>query len=129
MGLMGSSQFVGFVTLDAQNPAESTSDPSPATATYALNANATVISTGEAPANWLSIPGNTNLFEARMTVVSGALTNGTINTWLNCGSNLVWELVRGSLGSSACTATIEVRLASTGVVQDSATINFTADVF
>lgn len=119
----------GTVSIGAQNPNNSSIDPTDATATFALNSNATVSSTNETPANWLDIPANTGLFEARMTMISGVFTSGpAAGSWFALSTNRVWTVTRTTIGIDTVEATLEIRLTSTGIVQDTATITFTAEV-
>lgn len=130
MALMGGSPFFGTVTLDNRNPTEIVTDPLDAAAVYTLNVDGTVDSTGEfGIPNWLSIPANAALFEARVTVIGGALSSGpAAGTWWNLGSVRSWAVQRLTIGTNTCSLTVEIRLASTGIVQASATVNFTATV-
>jgi len=55
--------------------------------------------------------------------VSGTVT-GTLGSWLNLGSNQSWTLSSpGVSGQLDGIFTLEIRLDSSGVVQDTATIN------
>lgn len=131
MAMMASSgNPFGTVSITNQNPNNSAIDPANATATFALNSNATVTSTNEAPPNWLDIPANTGLFEARMTMISGTFTSGpAAGSWFSLGTNRVWTVTRTTVGVDTVSATLDIRLTSDGVIQDTATITFTAEVF
>lgn len=65
-------------------------------------------------------------FEARWTNVSGAITTGTAGVWQNLGTSRSYGVSRGSLGTTSCQGTLEIRRASTGIVQATATINLSA---
>ncbi len=120
----------GTVSISNQSPNNSAIDPADATATFALNSNATVTSTNESPPNWLDIPANTGLFEARMTMISGSFTSGpAAGSWFALSTNRVWTVTRTTIGVDTVSATLDIRLTSDGVIQDSATITFTAEVF
>jgi hypothetical protein len=119
----------GTVSIFDQNPNYTAIFP-PATATFALNNNATVSSTNETPPNWLDIPANTGLFEARMTMISGTFTSGpAAGSWFTLGTNRVWTVTRTLSGLDIVEAALDIRLTSNGVIQDSATITFTVEVF
>lgn len=120
----------GTVSIFDQSPNNTSIDPADATATFALNSDATVSSTNETPPNWLDIPANTGLFEARMTMISGTFTSGpAAGSWFTLGTNRVWTVTRTTIGVDTVSATLDIRLTSDGVIQDSATITFTAEVF
>ena len=127
MAVSGNS--FGTVTIFDQSPTDSTFSPNEATATFALNSNATVTSTNETPPNWLDIPANTGLFEARMTMISGIFTSGpAVGSWFSLGTNRVWTVTRTTSGIDIVEATLDIRLTSNGVIQDTATITFTVQV-
>ena len=119
----------GTVNINNQFPNNSTIDPANATATFSLNTDATVSSTNETPPNWLDIPANVGLFEARMTMISGAFSSGpAAGSWWVLSSARVWTVTRTTIGEDIVQATLEIRLASDLSVQDTATITFTATV-
>lgn len=130
MGLMGSASFLGTVSIDDRSPLNIVADPAAAVATYTLFSSAGVFVTGDPGVpDWLSIPANTGLFEVRMTQNSGTAVSGPIaGTWFPLNVNRSWSLNQNSIGTSSSNITIEIRLASTLVVQDSASISFTATV-
>lgn len=129
MAAFASGDVFGVVTINDQNPSDDVLDPANATAVFSLVNDATVISTGEVVANWLSIPANTGLFEARMTIISGAFTTGpAAGTWWPLSTTRTWTSTQPVVGDNIVQATLEIRLASSGVVQDSATITITATV-
>lgn len=76
--------------------------------------------------NWISPLTNQSLYSVRAAVVSGTFTTGTFGTWLNLAASRSWTLSGGSGGVDAV-MTIEIRLDSTGVVQDTATLTFHAE--
>lgn len=75
---------------------------------------------------WL-LTGAASAYEARATLTAGAITSGTLNTWLGLGSDRAWSCTDSDPMNPSVSATllIEIR-ASGGSVLDSATINLTA---
>lgn len=72
--------------------------------------------------DWISPKSNFSLYSARVTPQSGTSPSGSaLNTWLNLGTNREWSITSGSFNFSGFL--LEIRLDSSGVVQDSATIN------
>lgn len=72
--------------------------------------------------------GNGALYEARVTVTSGTLTAGTTGSWLALSSQRDWYVERSTLGSKACTFTLEIRRVSDSVVVASASYTITATI-
>lgn len=72
--------------------------------------------------------GNGALYEARVTVTSGTLTTGTTGTWLALSSQRDWDVQRSTVGSKACTFTLEIRRVSDSVVVASASYTITATI-
>lgn len=72
--------------------------------------------------------GNGALYEARVTVTSGTLTNGTTGSWLALSSQRDWDVQRSTVGSKACTFTLEIRRVSDSVVVASASYTITATI-
>lgn len=79
--------------------------------------------------SWLSGGGSPSDYEVRATLTSGTIDNGTLNTWVNGSVGSAWTKTNGSRNGSTKTAIIfvEIRLASSHVVQDSATITLSAE--
>jgi len=79
--------------------------------------------------SWLLGGGTASNYEVRATVTSGSLSTGTVGSWLNCGTTRTWTLRNSAMNNSVltCVMTVEIRLASSGVVQDSATITLEAE--
>lgn len=75
---------------------------------------------------WIQPQTNMGLYSARMTINSGSSTSGTFGSWLNLATTRVWTLNGGSGGVDA-TWTVEIRLDSSGVVQDSAVLTVHAE--
>jgi hypothetical protein len=64
-------------------------------------------------------PGYLDIFEIRVTLVSGSLaaSSSALNTWLGLGTNRQWELPATGLGSVVETRVkIEIRSTATQVV-------------
>lgn len=110
-------------SLDATSPADSTN-------TYGLNADGTITGPG---GNWLT-GGSSSDYEVRATQVSDTITGtgtsatGTLNTWMNLGTNREWTVAATGAGNTGrrWVLTIEIRRASDLVVLDSATIDIEA---
>lgn len=110
-----------------QTVTDEETSPQTAEARYALDsgggadyytiAEGTVSISGE----WLLVGAN-SAFEARATLVSGTLTAGTTGSWLALSTRREWTVAKTTLGSKACTFTVEIRRVSDSVVVDSATI-------
>jgi hypothetical protein len=130
MAAMASSGVNAVVTLNDQFPSDIQTDPADATATYSLNSDKTVQSTNEGGIpNWLDASGDVSLYEARMTLSVGTFSGGSgAGSWLSLASSRTWFVSQTSVGGKTATATIEIRLASSGIVQDSATIILEATV-
>lgn len=120
-----------LVSISNQSGDHTTVDPADATAGYRL------LSTGSAEVTlagvytaitgeWLRA-GAASSYEARATLQSGTTPSGTLNSWLGLGTNRTWDLTTTVAGLITCDILIEIRLASSGVVQDSATITLTAE--
>jgi hypothetical protein len=106
------------------------------TATYELNSNGIAyltdnVSYGDnllhAISNEWQGGGTNSDFEARMTVNSGSLSAGTTGSWVALSSTQTWTLSRATAGISTASATLEIRLAGSATVLDSATIDFEAE--
>ena len=99
-----------------------------ATPTYSIVNTGAVASQAGTLENWLT-SGTASNYEVRATVTSGTLTSGTSGSWLSCGTTRTWTKSNGAQDNSVltCVMTVEIRLASTGVVQDSATITLSAE--
>ena len=106
----------------------------PASCVYRLNllgtvqqGNTGVFSTLE---TWLLF-GSNSAYEARVTMLTGALTAGTVGTWLNLAVSRDWSITDGTSGdgSVTCSFTVEIRNAASLVVLDSATIELSAQYF
>ncbi|MFZ9767205.1 MAG: hypothetical protein ACO3C4_01775 [Candidatus Limnocylindrus sp.] len=77
---------------------------------------------------WL-VAGNASDFEAYMAPDgggSGGTTSGTFNTWVNLGTTQDWTLTATN-NSATRSFTLQIRIASSGEVVDTATISFEVD--
>lgn len=75
------------------------------------------------------VSGSASDFEAYMTPAgggSGGTTGGTFNTWLNLGTTRDWTLTATNNYAERF-FTLQIRLASTGTILDTATITFEVD--
>lgn len=101
-----------------------------ATASYVVANNGTVQNHAAAVLEtWLNgSGGSVGNYEVRATVTSGSVTSGTTGSWLSCSTSRTWSVLNSAADNSTLTAvmTVEIRLASSGVVQDSATITLEA---
>lgn len=106
-----------------------------ATATYRLNSNGAAYRTNlsgtliSISGEWL-VSGSASAFEARMSAASpagsGGTTGGTFSTWLNLGTTRDWTL-SATNNFAERYFNLEIRLASTGTVLDTALITFSVD--
>lgn len=74
---------------------------------------------------WMS-SGTASDYESRWTSVSGSINIGTAGVWQNLGTSRSYGVSRGSLGTTSCTGTLEIRHASTGIIKATATIDVAA---
>jgi hypothetical protein len=80
---------------------------------------------------WVTPLSAVGLFEARVTITSGALTGGSgTGTWLPLSTTRNWYIENSVSGTfEECVFTIEIRRTTSGVIQDSATITLYAEVY
>jgi hypothetical protein len=71
---------------------------------------------------WLSPQIGMSLYEVRATLASGDLPPGTFGVWLPMTSSYTWGWANET-SQQRCHITIEIRLASTGAIVGTATIN------
>lgn len=67
-------------------------------------------------------------FECRLTLNSGTVDIGTTGSWLALSSDRAWTQSQSGDGSSTANVTLEVRATASGVVLDSQTFTFFANV-
>lgn len=125
--LIASVTSIGEVAISNVTASDIAPAPASATASYSLTSAGNLTYTGGG-GTWLSPQVGMGQFEVRATLVSGSLTTGTTGSWLNLGTTRTWTVSRSGEGVSAAVLTIEIRLASSGVVQDTATVTFSAEV-
>ena len=102
--------------------------PGGASASYALlNTGVAQLDGANISGEWL-VSGAASAFEARVTVNSGTLTTGPVGIWVNLGTSRTWTLEQSGIGVNTANVTVEIRVAATGVVLDSATVTFYAEV-
>jgi hypothetical protein len=101
-----------------------------ATAFYQVNNAGTIKNqNGSVLETWLLGGGTASNYDVRATLISGVLSSGTTGSWINCGTTSTWSVQNSAHNNSVKTAVIliEIRLTSSGVVQDSANITISAE--
>lgn len=92
------------------------------TAKYVLNLDGKVYDNANTILeNWLD-SGLASGCQARATLVTGALSSGTVNTWLVLSTTRSWSRVSAPGANNTCEILIEIRDANTLVVLDSASV-------
>lgn len=76
--------------------------------------------------DWITPKESFGLYSARLTILSGVVTSGPVGSWVNLGTTRTWTL-QGGAGGVDASWQVEIRLDSTGVVQDSAIITVHAE--
>ena len=120
----------GGVSLPAAISADdNVASPATASASITFNDDGTY-QTFSAPGtivNWFNPdgPGVATPYEIRFAPSSGSVSSGTVNTWLAFPQT--WTRTRVLNGISEVTGTLEIRLASSGVVQATTTLTLTAE--
>jgi hypothetical protein len=126
----------GIVTISNQTVSDT--DFGSAQAYYFVTAGGQVEQSTQAgginPTNleqWVTPTSAAQLFEARVTITSGALSGGSgTGTWLTLDNTRNWFVTNNVSGNfEECIFTIEIRRASSGTVVGSATITLYAEVF
>jgi hypothetical protein len=104
---------------------------STATAIYTISSDGNVRNQASAVLeSWLvGLGGSVGNYDVRATLTSGTLSSGTTGSWLNCSTSRSWSVANSAGDNSTVTAVIfvEIRLTSSGVVQDTATITLQAE--
>lgn len=105
-----------------------------ATAAYKLGADGRITTRRNAAAAvdqgaWVSPSATTlaALYETQATVLTGAVTSGTTGSWLALNADREWVVEASAYGLEYASLLIEVRLASSGAVVTSATIQLEAN--
>lgn len=127
-GAMGTSTYASVVISD-RSVSRSSSDGSSITASWRIVNDGTILANGSVVETWLANAADVGLYEVRATLSSGTTPTGTLNTWLPCSTSRSWVVTDSTDNGSAvtCLLFVELRLASSGVVQDSAWITLTAN--
>lgn len=76
---------------------------------------------------WLIPQGNQADYECRATLVSGALTSGTLNVWQALSGNRSWRLTNPTNNSQTCVITVEIRRIGDTAIAGSAAITLRAE--
>ena len=97
-----------------------------ALANYSLQSSGAINITGKASGFWINPQTGMGDYEARATLRSGTIINGTFGTWLSLSSNQRWGSPRTTVGENVGEMLLEIRLASTGAVVASAIITIFA---
>lgn len=77
---------------------------------------------------WIAPKSGMGNYSVYATLVAGSPT-GTFGSWLNLGTTRVWQLSRATIGSNVATIDFQIRLDSSGVVQDTARVTLYAERF
>ena len=123
-------QYSVPVSISLSDRAVFDSSATTAVASYAIGSDGQVRDhDGNILESWLLGGGTASNYEVRATVSSGTLSSGTTGSWLSCGTTRTWSISNSARDNSTVTSvlTIQIRLASTGVVQDSATVTLSAE--
>lgn len=78
--------------------------------------------------DWISPKDSFSNYEVRATESVGAVSSGTVGSWLSLGTTRTWTRTHSGAGTSSVQLLIEIRHAITLVVRASATITLTANV-
>lgn len=79
---------------------------------------------------WCTPTSAAGQYQVRATVASGTTPSGSsTGTWIALTGNVAWYFQVAPGNQSDCTLTVEIRLAATGVVKDSASIILSAQAF
>lgn len=105
-----------------------------ATATLQLDADGDIMETTDTlgtqdVGNWVNpkTAAGAN-YECRLTVNSGSVSSGSTGSWLSLGSNRGWSQSQIGDGLQTANVTLEIRSVASGVVLDSQTFDFFAEV-
>ena len=119
------------ISITNQNIYSASSSSSPSTAGYTLNADGLVYKIEEATSaqveQWVAPAARAIDYEAKVTMISGALTSGTVGSWLPLSTTRTWTRVAARFAYQTCTFTVEIRRAGVGTILDSATVILAAD--
>lgn len=132
VGILGAiANFGTALVISITNDTVSRTATPTATATYTIASDGLVKRHGGVTLEtWNTVPAASGNYEVRAAQTSGpALSAGTLNTWLACSSDNSWSLMDDTNFGKTAVLTVEIRLASSGVVQDTATITLTAESY
>lgn len=120
------------VTLSDNTLTKTAIDPGDASVNMVFKTDGTTSTTGVqgsiTPANWLNGSSLGSNYDIRVTPTSGTFTSGTTGAWLNLGTQRSWTVSQTVPDTKSCTATVEIRNASSLVVLDTATFTLSATV-
>lgn len=120
------------VAISDLSVSDTTISPTNASAAYQLTSsgviNRVTVSGGTVAAGQWIMPASAagSVYEVRATETSGTVSSGTVGSWLPLGTTRTWTLAQTSVGVSTCVLTIEIRMASSGAVLDTATVTLEA---
>lgn len=134
-GETGGGSPVYAVSITDQGIFRSVSQPFVATASYKLGTDGIAYrisgSTAAIAGQWLNPADATeaDLYEARVTILSGSLSTGTPNVWQALTSDLLFSRRQALIGTSTCSLRVEIRLiAAPATILGTATVQLTARV-
>lgn len=125
--LMGGTQTPP-VSIESVTATRRSNTGGTATASYNLNdtgAGTYSLTAGFSGFTWMNT-GVVGDYQVRATFVSGTVPVGTLGSWLSLGTTRTWSLTQSGEGEKTCVLTIEIRLLSTGVILDTATVTLRA---
>jgi len=96
------------------------------TASFSLTNTGIIASNGNPDGFWIVPQSGMGEYQARATLLSGALTSGTLNSWLSLGTTRIWEITTSNPDLSEAELLIEIRRTSDNAVLASATVFLTA---
>jgi hypothetical protein len=100
--------------------------PVVATAVYRLQNTGSTVSDTSAP--WV-VPGDAAPnYDVKATIVSGAVSTGTIGSWLNLGTTRSWTVSQNGAGENSATITVQIAYTGTTTVLDQVEVTLTATV-
>lgn len=99
-----------------------------ATASYSIANNGNVTSSSGTLEAWLiGTGGAVANYEVMATVISGTLTSGTTDTWLNCATTRTWAKSNSAGNNSTVTVVLSVSIRAGSTVLDTAFITLNAE--
>ncbi len=97
-----------------------------AVASYSLLNTGIVTATGRLDMAWINPQTGMSDFEVRATVTSGALSAGTVGSWLPLSTNRIWSVSRATVGDNFAGIEVQIRRIGGTTVLTSAQINLEA---